>query len=295
MPVELVLDTRAIIGESPTWVPEDRVLFWIDVKEPALHRLDPETLSLTSWQLASDIGGFALNAARDEALVALRQGLFNLNLSSGALSLAAPPPFDPQLHRFNEGACDSRGRFWIGTMFDPVSETPPPPKLGGLFSYTKVDGLRREPDEAELHNGMGWSPDERSFYLAHSKRGRVDVFSYDLASGKLGNRRRFLEIPPELGLPDGAAVDIEGCYWCAVHGGGRLRRYRPDGVLDQEVMLPVSQPTMCAFAGTGLDTLYVTTASDQLSPEQRRIQPLAGGLFRFRPAVPGVPRPYAFA
>jgi sugar lactone lactonase YvrE len=98
-------------------------------------------------------------------------------------------------------------------------------------------------------------------------------------------------VPKNLGIPDGAAVDTEGSYWCALHGGGRLRRYSAAGAADRDIELPVSQPTMCAFAGEELDMLYVTSATDKLRPEQRRKEPLAGALLRLRPGEKGIVRP----
>jgi sugar lactone lactonase YvrE len=93
MAIETVLDVHATIGESATWVAEERVLYWIDVKAPALHRYCPDDKSTRSWPMTSDIGGFALTGD-GSAVVALRQGLFRLDLDSGALHKLAPPPFD---------------------------------------------------------------------------------------------------------------------------------------------------------------------------------------------------------
>lgn len=289
MDIEAVLDDRAIIGESPTWSPAERALYWIDVKEPALHRYDPERQSRRSWRVTSDVGAFALLHG-DAALVALRYGIHRLDLATGALKLLAPPPFDPGLFRFNEGQCDSKGRFWVGVMFDPVDGSPPTQR-GALHSFTLDGGLRRENDEAELHNGMALSADGRRFFLSHSNSGLLYTFDFDPGRGLLGSRKLFARVPPETGLPDGAAVDADGGYWCALHGGSRLLRFDPCGQLDREIVLPVSQPTMCAFAGDDLDILYVTSASDGLKPEQINAQPLAGRLLRLRPGVRGIARP----
>ncbi|MCB8884057.1 SMP-30/gluconolactonase/LRE family protein [Acidisoma cellulosilytica] len=290
MDIELVLDAQATIGESPTWVQDDNVLFWIDVKAPALHRFDPANAATKTWTLPSDIGGFALSSDRSKALVALRTGIFVLSLGDDSLQRIADAPFDGRLHRFNEGACDSLGRFWVGTMFDPLPPSSQTPIPGGLYNFTSSDGLHTVSDEGELHNGMAWSTDGTTFYLAHSNRGVVYQFPYKIDDGSFGRRNRFVEIPKELGLPDGAAVDIEGGYWCAVHGGSRLRRYRSNGLLDQEFMLPISQPTMCAFGGRDLDQLYITSSTDSLSPARRQAEPFAGGLFRVKVPVPGCVR-----
>ena len=290
--IELLLDAHATIAESLLWEPDQGVLYWMDVKAPALHRLDPDSLARRSWPLPADIGAFALVAGEDAALVALRTGLFILSLPDGSLDRAAPPPFDPALHRFNEGACDAAGRFWVGTMFDPLpGHAHHPREPATLSTWTRTGGLIAQPDAAELHNGMAWSPDGALFYLSHSWQQTVFVFPFDAASGRLGERRVFVEIPKPLGLPDGAAVDEEGAYWCALHGGGKLHRYAPDGSLLREIALPVSQPTMCAFGGPDLRTLFVSSAADKLSPAQRSREPHAGGLFRLDPGVRGVVRP----
>ena len=117
------------------------------------------------------------------------------------------------------------------------------------------------------------------------------AYAFDPETGRLGARELFAQIPEALGLPDGAAVDSQGGYWCALHGGGRLRRYTATGAVDRDIVLPVSQPTMCAFAGEALDMLYVTSATDKLTPEQRRHEPLAGALLRLRPGKKGIARP----
>ena len=289
MSIQSVLDAHAAIGESPTWVAQEEALYWIDVKAPALHRFRPVDGATRTWKVTSDIGGFALLAG-GAALVALRRGIHRLELASGALTLLAPPPFDPALFRFNEAACDANGRFWVGVMFDPLGGDPPA-QPGWLHSFTLDGGLRAQDDTAELHNGLAWSADGRTMYLSHSNAGQIFAFDYEPREGRLSRRRLFATIPPELGIPDGGAIDAEGGYWCALHGGGRLRRFAADGRIERDVDLPVSQPTMCAFAGPELATLYVTTASDHMSEADKAREPQAGNLLRLVPGVRGVPRP----
>ncbi len=175
-------------------------------------------------------------------------------------------------------------------MFDPLvgsaSDQP-----GRLHSFTFAEGLREEPDAAELHNGMAWSGDGKTFFLSHSNSGEIIAFDYG-ENGAISNRRVFATVPSELGVPDGAAIDTDGGYWSALHGGGKLRRFHPDGSTDRDVELPVSQPTMPAFAGEDLATLYVTSASDRMSEEAKVREPHAGGLLRLDPGRRGVARSY---
>ncbi len=288
--IEVVLDAGATIGESPTWSATEAALYWIDVKKPALYRYHPESSVQRDWPLPSDIGAFALDDDLSGAVVALRTGIYGLDFASGGLTLLALPPFDPDYHRFNEGACDATGRFWVGVMFDPLQPDACVPIAASLHSFTRAGGLKTEPDAAELHNGMAWSADGRRFLLSHSQGGAIWSFDFEPVTGRISRRRTFAAVRKADGIPDGAAVDTDGGYWCALHGAGRLRRFNEDGSFDRDIVLPVSQPTMCAFAGPDLATLYITSAADKLTDAQRRAEPHAGALLRLRPGRIGVPR-----
>lgn len=288
MNVELVLDAYAKIGESPLWIPSERALYWIDIKAPALYRYIPRTDHQMEWKLPADIGAFALDG-QGRALVALRTGLHWLDLATGDLTLVVQSPFDTRLIRFNEGACDSLGRFWIGTMTDPPNGVETDIK-GLLYSFTVSRGLIPHRASAFIFNGMAWNADETFFYLAHSAERTVYRYPYDLQNGVLGENSAFIHFADTPGVPDGAAMDKEDGYWCAVHGAGCLHRYTPHGQLDEVVPLPVSQPTMCCFAGETLGDLYITSSSEKLSASQLQHEPHAGGIFRFQPKISGLPK-----
>jgi sugar lactone lactonase YvrE len=292
MNVELVLDARAEIGESPLWIPSEHALYWIDIKAPALYRYIPHTGGQMEWTLPTDVGAFALDG-QGRALVALRTGLHWLDLATSDVSLVAQSPFDPRLIRFNEGACDSLGRFWVGTMADPPNGVETDIK-GLLFSFTGSGGLIPHPASAFIFNGMAWNADETFFYLAHSEDRAVYRYPYNLQNGVLGEKSMFIHLADPRGVPDGAAMDTEGGYWCAVHGAGCLHRYTPHGQLDEIVQLPVSQPTMCCFVGEALSDLYITSSREKLSATQLQHEPYAGGIFRLRPKTAGLPKNWKF-
>jgi sugar lactone lactonase YvrE len=84
-------------------------------------------------------------------------------------------------------------------------------------------------------------------------------------------------------------MDVDGGYWPAMYGGSRLLRILPDGTVDREVPLPVSQPTMPAFGGASMTTLFVTSACQNLSGRELRAQPLAGALLAVETDVVGQP------
>jgi sugar lactone lactonase YvrE len=176
-------------------------------------------------------------------------------------------------------------------MTDPLDGSDGDEK-GALYSYTSSDGLVAYADFTFLANGMAWNADESVFFLAHSFARKIFKFAFDSSAGRLSDRTLFADMPGEKGIPDGAAMDAAGGYWCAIHGGGKLHRYAPDGKLDEVIEMPVSQPTMCCFAGAALDQLYVTSAREKLDAGQLKREPFAGGLFRLRPGIAGQQKHY---
>ena len=294
---ELVLDARASTGESPTWSEPEQVLYWIDVEGPFLHRFDPRTGQDRSWAMPSQIGAFAL-CRSGCVLVALRTGLARVDLTTGSFDLLAAPPYNPQTHRFNDGKCDARGRFWIGTAFKPLkgAERPkgdmgPDGRAAPIHMFDPVGGLQPRGAECVLANGLAWSLDDRTMHVTDTEARTSFLYDFDPDRGTLSRPRVLTRFQENQGKPDGAAVDAEGRYWCALFGAGRVVRLQPDGSIEREIVLPVSQPTMCAFGGPDLDDLYITTASAGLDEEARRREPHAGGLFRCRPGVRGKPVP----
>jgi sugar lactone lactonase YvrE len=201
---ELVVDAKAVIGESPLWCEDQGALYWIDVKAPALYCTDVATLETTSWCL-NDIGGYALKSNAAGALLGLRTGIFTLDFATGELSKICDAPVNPLTHRFNEGDCDPRGRLWLGTMFDPKAPAHSPPTRGKLYSFTSDAGLIAHDNLSLLHNGFAWDRNGREFLLAHSREGRIYAFEFNVERGELGRNRIFAEIPKALGVPDGGA------------------------------------------------------------------------------------------
>ena len=280
---ELVLDARATIGESPVWSAREGALSWIDVKAPALHRLEHATGATRSWTLPSNVGGHALRADGSSAVLGLRSGVFALDFASGGLERLAEPPFDPATHRFDESGVDPAGRLWLGTMFDPEPGVEADPAPGPLCSYAPGEGLVARPWHALTANGFAWSSDGATFHSACTAEGRIHVAPFDARAGRIGEPRVFAEIDPEDGQPDSGAIDADGFCWSALHRGGRLRRHAPDGRTDREVGVPVANPTMMAFAGPRLDVLYVTNATRG----EASGAPHEGGLLRLEPGVRG--------
>lgn len=142
---------------------------------------------------------------------------------------------------------------------------------------------------ATICNGLGWSPDGSLAYWTDSGAGTITLLDHDERAG-LVSPRPFISIDPEVGVPDGLAVDAEGGVWSAVNGGSQVRRYDPNGTVSAVVELPVSQVTACAFGEDGLGTLFITTSRENLPDD---VEPAAGSVYAVDPGVRGMaPLPF---
>jgi sugar lactone lactonase YvrE len=279
-----VVPAEAEVSEVPLWSGD--ALYWIDIFAPSLNRVSADGASRT-WPLPELGGSFALCEGGRDALVAIGDGLHLLALESGELRRVAHAPYDRAHFRFNDGRCDARGRFWVGTLRERTSDMP---DGSGAFWRFDRDGLHRVIEGVTIANGIAFNPSGDAMYIADSVSSEVWAFDYDLDTGAVGTRRRFAALPAGT-TPDGAAVDTDGCYWVTLFGAGRILRFAPDGRLDRELRAPVSYPTMVAFGGSGLDVMYVTSARRPLSPEERAREPLAGGLFACTVGATGIAEP----
>ena len=292
-----VVETGAILGESPVWSPAEGVLWWLDIKAPALHRYDPATGTDDSWPLPQETGSIALR--KGGGLVgALRGGFAFLDVGApgtpvGTDWIGDPEP-DRPLNRLNDGRADRQGRFWAGSMHDP--DGPPETYFErepvGAFHRLDPDGtMHRMIDGILVSNGLCWSPDGTTMYTANSPTRIMRAWDYDPATGDIENERVFATFPEEdgRGTPDGAIVDAEGGVWVAEFRAGRVTRLTPDGDVDRMIALPVSRVTCPMFGGPDLATLYVTTAKIMLSAEELAREPLAGALFALDAGVAGLP------
>ena len=283
MTLRCIWNERALLGEGPVWHPGERRLYFVDIKGKAVHRCDPGSGVRASFLLPEEPGCVALRA-RGGLVVALRSGLSFFDPGSGSVAKIASPEANIPGNRFNDGKCDRRGRFFVGTMDD--AETDPTGSLYCLFPDLR---LKRLLGGFVVPNGIGWSPDDRIMYLTDSVNRTILAFSYAPDTGDIADRRVFATVADDAGYPDGLTVDSEGCVWSAHWDGWRVTRYDPDGNIDRVVRLPVPRPTSCAFGGSALDKLYVTSASTGLSAAQLAAAPLSGSVFELDVDATGLP------
>jgi sugar lactone lactonase YvrE len=289
--VELAVAEVSLLGESPLWHPVEQVLYYCDIPGRTLNRFDPRNGDLQHWKFDTNVACCA-PMLDGGLLLAMRDGLFNFDPRTGERKHLLDAPYDPTTERFNDGKCDPQGRFWVGTIYEPRD-----PALAALYCYTK-DALTKKADGITVSNGLAWSPNGRTMFWSDTKAHSVYAFDFDPATGDLHNRRTFASFAPKVvgapldsygGRPDGAAVDVEGCYWVAMFEGQRVLRLSPQGEMLREVRLPVRCPTMPCFGGADLKTLYITTASEGRPADELAVQPWAGCVLSLRVDVPGLP------
>lgn len=282
---ECVLDAKASLGECPVWSVDEQALYWIDIRAPSLNRFDPSTGGNTVWPMPASIGCFGLRHSGG-FVAALRDGCWLLDGNGKLERKVADAPYDPASHRFNDGRVDPRGRFWAGSMNERRDGA-----TGKLYRLDAEFRLTAMIPGMTISNGLAFSPDGHTLYHADTPTRTISAWDFDVATGDVANRRIFARFADEAERPDGAAVDREGCYWIAFYGAGKVARLSPRGERLAEYAVPAMCPTMCAFGGRDLKTLYVTTARQQRAAEELERLPQSGGLFAVRAGVPGLPEP----
>jgi sugar lactone lactonase YvrE len=273
MRAEQFTDVITHHGEGPVWWP-DGSLRCVDMEAGNVLDIDG-TGTVNARINVGRIAAVVRPRVDGGTLIVAERRLVLLDPSGNRTDL--PEVFDDPSVRFNEGGCDPAGTFYCGTMaYDQA------PGRGRFFRF----GPDGEPsvvlDSVTISNGFWFSPDGSLAYYVDTPTGRADVFDWTPEAG-LQNRRPFVRIDEQDGHPDGLTVDAEGAVWVACWGGGAVRRFTPDGRLDEVVEVPAKQVSSCTVGGAALDRLFITTSRQGLSDEEAG--PVAGAVF----VVDGVP------
>jgi sugar lactone lactonase YvrE len=274
--IEVVGTVKSQWGEGPVWWQGS--LYYVDIEGHKMHCYNPETGEEGSCEVGQRVGtvvprkggGFVL--AGDE-------GMFFLDEKSGDIApIGNPEPHKPD-NRFNDGKCSPDGRFFAGTI--------------SLVKKTGDAKLYRLDPDLTLHeaygpvtnsNGIAWSADGKTVYYIDTPR--KEVLAFDYAEGLLTNERSAVSTAHHEASPDGMAIDADGNLWIAFCHGACVACFDPrSGKELRKVALPCLETTACAFGGSGLADLYVTTGVHKVQVEEH-----AGRLLRIRGlGVKGLP------
>lgn len=262
--ITCVHEAHAGCGEGPVWDHRSGMLWWVDIAGEAIYAHDPSTQRNQRFQAPYLISSLVL--APDGLLVATAKGIARLNQSTGEITPFADPEPNIAGNRLNDIIAAPDGALWAGTMSEGAKGP-----TGALYRYGD-DGLQTMMTGTTISNGLGWSPDGQTLYFIDSVPGIL----YARQDGTWRELRRF---DTSTGKPDGMCVDSTGMLWIAICDQGAVIGMTPDGIITHRIEMPCQIVTSCAFGGSDLKTLFVTTGTFSMTAEEKAANPLAGGLF----------------
>ncbi|KAL9111478.1 MAG: hypothetical protein Q9227_004156 [Pyrenula ochraceoflavens] len=281
--------TRCKLGEGPYYNEDRNELRFVDIWNHKLHFVNVEKgpNSLRTIDTGVALGVTADVEGSDLLLTGAKDGLTLFNTETGEHKYLAKfwdhDKDKEHRMRFNDGAVDSKGRFWGGTCNDPkVMEFTPE---GVLFRLDPDGSLHSVIEKATIPNGLDWNVRNDTFFWTDSPDKNIYMFDYDHETAKISNRRIFYHVPDEVdAVPDGFAMDEEGCIWSSLHKAGKVIRISPDGNVIGEILLPTRCVTCPTFAGS---KIFITSAEE---PEPEKYPESArhgGNLFMVDVGVQG--------
>lgn len=278
--IKTLLKIDAKLGECPRWDEQTQTLYWVDIDNFRLNQLDPATGKNQFLQLEEEIGCFALKESGG-FVAGLRSGFVSIDSLTGGITPITDPESDKAWQRFNDGRCDAAGRFIAGTLN--------PRKDADSAHFYSLEGstAKQLVGENWTSNGLAFSPDNKTLYYSDTPRHTIFACTYDVATGTVGESRVFYQFPKGWGRPDGAAVDVEGNYWSALYAGGRVVQINPQGEIINTIAIPAKNPTMVAFGGKDLTTLFITTTKAG-SEDEAEQYPLSGSIFSVEVEIAGL-------
>ena len=277
---ELFIKSECINAEGPVWDEETGTLYFIDVEAGRIFSYRDGTL--TSWEAGEQIGCAVLKKGGG-MIAALKSGLYEVDFPKEGKRFLYDPEPDLPRNRFNDGKVDPAGRLLAGTMALSPGEGDGP--TGALYCLDTDGTVTKRIGNVYLSNGMAWSADGGTYYFNDTTAKTVTRYHYDITTGQISEPEIIIRIPDEEGYPDGMTIDEEGMLWIALWEGSAISRWDPDtGKLLAKYKLPVRNVSSCCFGGADMDTLFITTASQDTDLTE---YPLAGNVFCMKPGVKG--------
>jgi sugar lactone lactonase YvrE len=260
MQAELILEAKATLGEGPAWDAKTQTLYWLDILEKRIYagtRILAELDDFIGCLAPCKNGNLILALSGGEG----RSAFVDFQPDSSRQTiLATLNDAERATNRFNDGKCDSAGRFLAGTM--DINERHP---TGSVYSFDgkQVTSLL---GGVTISNGLAWSPDSKIFYYIDTPTREVKAFDYDVTTGQIANPRIVFHVPESLGWPDGMTSDTDGNLWIALWGGAQVTKWNPGtGQLIEQIPVPALHTSSCIFGGKDMNELYVTSARKGMS------------------------------
>ena len=271
---EPLLNVHCELGENPLWNAGDGCLYWSDITGGKIHRIHLATRKHTQIYSGETVGGFTFEANGDLLLFRVHD-IAVLRGDGTAETVSAFS--DESSERFNDVIAAPDGCVFAGTIGKTATG-------GGLFRVECDGSCTLLFRGTGCSNGMGFSPDLRTFYWTCSTRRTIYVFDYEPSNGRLSNERVFYAAPDFEGIPDGMAVDRNGHVWSARWDGFSIVHHAEDGAVIETIPFPVAKVTSLCFGGPELDQMLITTAGG--TPDSTSAD---GAIYQCSPGVQGLP------
>lgn len=283
MKAKTLFPSHSILGESPLWHAERKCCYWVDIERGVLYEYNWSLETSRKWDFDGRLS-MVRQGRNNELILALNAAIVKFDLESEKTSPLVDIELATSGNRCNDGACDSLGRLWIGTMHLEHKDS-----AGSLYLVDEKLQVQKKLPKTSISNGIAWSLDNKRLFYIDSPTQVVQSFIFNEKDGEIIFEKNAIEIPAEMGTPDGMAIDEEGMLWIAHWGGFGVYRWNPaDGKLLDKIELPVPQITSCAFAGEKLDHLIITSARENFKEEDLEKYPESGNLFIVKLPVKGL-------
>lgn len=281
---ELAFQAKATTGEGAIWHPDRNTLFWVDIEGQSLYEYFPKQKDCHFWRFDRMVSS-VVPETDSTMIVALQDEIIRFHLQDESESPITPIPVNGGKLRCNDGKCDPAGRLWVGTMCLHGA----PKKSASLYRVASNGSVKEQVSHVSISNGIVWSSNKKYMYYIDTPTRKIVRYRYDNKSGDILYDGVAVHIPEGTGSPDGMTIDSDDNLWVAQWGGGGVYCYNPyTGELLVKVVVPAPNVASCAFGGSRLDVLYITTARAGLSEEQLEEYPLSGSLFYCKPGAKGV-------
>ena len=253
--IEKVASPNAIVGEGPVWNSEEQKIYWTDIQGGKLFKYDPENRANQVIHEGFEVGGFRFNESGG-LILGSWEGIYLWNSDEDFQLLRNGEIDGTKVNiRVNDATSGPDGSFYCGT--DSTNW-----QNDVVFRINPDHSIDVIDEGIKLCNGMGFSPDESTFYNTDSLRKTIFQWDYKKSTKSVSNKRVFVNLDDDSsGIVDGMTVDSEGYIWSAIWFSSKVMRFDPDGKLEREIYFPATQTSCPMFGGKDLNELYVTTAN----------------------------------
>ena len=272
-------------GEGPTYDPATDTAWWFSIGNRELHELNLSTGRKTKHDLPF-MASVLAKLDNDRQVIVSEHGIHVRMVATGALDLVTPIENDLEHMRSNDGRCHPSGALWYGTMTKSGGDGR---KGAGTIYHVLRSKVTPIFPGISIPNGICFSPDGTIGYFVDTMENLYMKVAVDPATGlPSGKPEVFHDGRGEDGGIDGSVCGADGTIWNARWGVGEVHHYSTDGRITERYKLPPKQTTCPAFIGRNADRLLVTTAGEDLTPEDLKADPEAGYIYELGLPVKGM-------